>query len=175
MKFKVVSYKLYISYLLTSVSELAWFLKESVDSVYHLKFLGCHCHYSFDCIIVYNNYLLLSFIKITNKTAVRFKPRFSSQLLTLSNCAFVIVFVDALGKHPLCHRMCKVTKETSGANNIMRNAVDSTSITFRWTSSSSRQSVFSTTTIAKKTEENGSQLRRVIIWSKLGHGRQNLC
>ena len=43
------------------------------------------------------------------------------------------VFVDALGKHPLCHRMCKVTKETSGANNIMRNAIDSTSITFRWT------------------------------------------
>ena len=25
-----------------------------------------------------------------NKTAVRFKPRFSSRLLTLSNCAFVI-------------------------------------------------------------------------------------
>ena len=39
--------------------------------------------------------------------------------------------VDAL--HPLCHRMCKVTKEFSGANNIMRNAIDSTSITFRWT------------------------------------------
>ena len=68
-----------------------------------------------------------------------------------------LIFVDALGKHPLCHRMCKVTKETSGANNIMRNAVDSTSITLRWTLSSSRQSVFSTTTIAKKTEENGSQ------------------
>ena len=61
---------------------------------------------------------------------------------------FVSFFVDALGKHPLCHRMCKVTKETSGANNIMRNAIDSMSITFRWTSSSSRQSVFSTTTIA---------------------------
>ena len=68
--------------------------------------------------------------------------------------------MDALGKHPLCHRMCKVTEETSGANNIMRNAIDSTSITFRWTSSSSRQSVFSTTTIAKKTEENGSQSRK---------------
>ena len=40
------------------------------------------------------------------------------------------IFVDALGKHPLCHRMCKVTKETSGANKIMRNAIDSTSITF---------------------------------------------
>ena len=84
---------------------------------------------------------------------------------------FLLLFVDALGKHPLCHRMCKVTKEASEANNILRNAIDSTSITFRWTSSSSRQSVFSTTTIAKKTEENG----RVIIWSKLGHGRQNLC
>ena len=68
--------------------------------------------------------------------------------------------VDALGKHPLCHRMRKVTKETSRANNIMRNAIDSTSITFRWTLSSSRQSVFSTTTITKKTEENGSQSRK---------------
>ena len=82
--------------------------------------------------------------------------------------------MDALGKHPLCHRMCKVTKETSGANNIMRNAIDSTSITFRGTSSSSRQSVFSTTTIAKKTEENGSQLRKrtfarikTVIWDQL--------
>ena len=85
-------------------------------------------------------------------------------------------FVDALGKHPLCHRMCKVTKETSGANNIMRTAIDSTSITFRWTSSSSRQSVFSTTTIAKKTEENGSQSRKSDYLVKiLGHGRQNLC
>ena len=65
-----------------------------------------------------------------------------------------------LEKHPLCHRMCKVTKETSGANNIMGNPFDSTSITFRWTSSSSRQFVFSTTTIAKKTEENGSQSRK---------------
>ena len=49
-----------------------------------------------------------------------------------------LIFVDALGKHPLCHRMCKVTKETSVANKIMRNVIDSTSITFRWTSSSSR-------------------------------------
>ena len=50
-----------------------------------------------------------------------------------------------LEQHPLCHRMCKVIKETSGANKIMRNAIDLTSITFRWTSSSSWQSVFSTT------------------------------
>ena len=78
------------------------------------------------------------------------------------------LFVDALGKHPLCHRMCKVTKETSGANNIMRNAIDSTSITFRWTSSSSRQSVFSTTTIAKKTEENGSQSWKSDYLVKIG-------
>ena len=78
------------------------------------------------------------------------------------------VIVDALGKHPLCHRMCKVTKETSGANNIMRNAIDSTSMTFRWTSSSSRQSVFSTTTIAKKTEENGSQSRKSDYLVKIG-------
>ena len=27
-----------------------------------LKFLSCHCHYSFDCIVAYNNYLLF-FIK----------------------------------------------------------------------------------------------------------------
>ena len=81
---------------------------------------------------------------------------------------WIAFFVDALGKHPLCHRMCKVTKETSGANNIMRNAIDSTSITFRWTSSSSRQSVFSTTTIAKKTEENGSQSRKSDYLVKIG-------
>ena len=78
------------------------------------------------------------------------------------------IFVDALGKHPLCHRLCKVTKETSGANNIVRNAIDSTSITFRWTSSSPRQSVFSTTTIAKKTEENGSQSRESDYLVKIG-------
>ena len=78
------------------------------------------------------------------------------------------IFVDALGKHPLCHRMCKVTKETLGANNIMRNVIDSTSITFRWTSSSSRQSVFSTTTIAKKTEGNGSQSRKTDYLVKIG-------
>ena len=77
-------------------------------------------------------------------------------------------FVDALGKHPLCHRMWKVTKGTSEANNIMRNAIDSTSITFRWTSSSSRQSVFPTTTIAKKTEENGSQSRKSDYLVKIG-------
>ena len=63
---------------------------------------------------------------------------------------FVLLWM-LLEKHPLCHRMCKVTKETLGANNIMRNAIDSTSITFRWTWSSSRQSVFSTTSVAKKT------------------------
>ena len=86
----------------------------------------------------------------------------------------LFLFVDALGKHPLCHRMCKVTKETSGANNIMRNAVDSTSITFRWTSSSSRQSVFSTTTIAKKTEENGSQSRKSDYLAKIGRWTSEL-
>ena len=42
----------------------------------------------------------------------------------------------------LCHRMCKVTKETSGASKIRRNAIDLTSITLRWTSSRSRQPVF---------------------------------
>ena len=46
---------------------------------------------------------------------------------------------------PLCHRMCKVTKVTSEANKIMRNAIDLMSITFRWTSSSSRQCIFSMT------------------------------
>ena len=78
-------------------------------------------------------------------------------------------FVDALGKHPLCHRMCKVTKETSGTNKITRNAINSTSITFRWTSSSSRQSVFSTTTITNPDrQENRRKMAasrgRVIIW-----------
>ena len=32
-----------------------------------------------------------------------------------------------LEQHPLCHRMCKVSKETSGANKIMRNTIDLTS------------------------------------------------
>ena len=53
--------------------------------------------------------------------------------------------IPILGQHPLCHRMCKVTKETSEANRIMRNAIDLTSITFQWTSSSSQKSIFSTT------------------------------
>ena len=96
-----------------------------------------------------------------------------SQNSLFANFLLLLVFVDALGKHalgkhPLCHRMCKVTKETSGANNIMRNAIDSTLITFRWTSSRSRQSVFSTTTIAKKTEENGSQSRKSDYLFKIG-------
>ena len=34
-------------------------------------------------------------------------------------------------QHPLCYRMCKVIKETLGANKIMRNAIDLTSILFR--------------------------------------------
>ena len=80
---------------------------------------------------------------------------------------FVLLWM-LLEKHPLCHRMCKVTKETLGASNIMRNAIDWTSITFRWSSSSSRQSVFSTTSIAKKTEENGSQSRRSDYLVKIG-------
>ena len=69
-----------------------------------------------------------------------------------------LIFVDAV----------RTAKETSGANKIMRNAIDLTSITFRWTSSSSRQSVFSTTTIAKKTEENGSQSRKSDYLVKIG-------
>ena len=40
--------------------------------------------------------------------------------------------------------MCKVTKESSGANKITRNAIDFMSITLRWTSSSSWQSIFPT-------------------------------
>ena len=80
----------------------------------------------------------------------------------------VSLVVDALGKHPLCHRMCKVTKETSGANKIMRNAIDLTSITFLWTSSSFRQSVFSTTTIAKKTEENTPYSKMAAVSDELG-------
>ena len=96
---------------------------------------------------------------------------FSNQFIFFKLVQFiklVHIFVDTLGKHPLCHRMCKVTKETSGANNIMRNAIDSTSIAFRWTLSSSQQSVFSTTTIAKKTEENGSQSRKSDYLVKIG-------
>ena len=70
--------------------------------------------------------------------------------------------MDALGKHTLCHRMCKVTKETSGANKIMRNAIDSRSITFQWTLSSSRQSVFSTTTIANPDRQENRRKRQPV-------------
>ena len=62
----------------------------------------------------------------------------TTKIMTSLTFKYSQLFVDALEKHPLCHRMCKVTKETSGANNIMRNAIDSTSITFRWTSNSSQ-------------------------------------
>ena len=96
------------------------------------------------------------------------------EIFSYQNLAIGSIFVDALGKHPLCHRMCKVTKETSGANKIMRNAIDSTSITFWWTSSSSRQSVFSTTTITKKTEENGSQSRKSDYLVKIGRWTSEL-
>ena len=73
-----------------------------------------------------------------------------------------------LEQHPLCHRMCKVTKETSGANKIMRNAIDLTSITLRWTSSSSRQSVFSTTLDGSQRSPMAASRKGVFIWSKLG-------
>ena len=76
-----------------------------------------------------------------------------------------------LEQHPLCHRMCKVTKESSGANKIMRNAIDLTSITLRWTSSSSRQSVFSTTLDGLNDRQLAASRGRVFTWCKLG---QNL-
>ena len=77
-----------------------------------------------------------------------------------------------LEQHPLCHRTCKVTKETSEANKIMRNAIDLTSITFRWTSSSSQQSVFSTMLAGLKDRQvsyNGGQSfgQNSEIWAKI--------
>ena len=68
----------------------------------------------------------------------------------------------------LCHRMCKVTKESSGANKITRNAVDFTSITLRWTSSSSRQSVFSTTSDGAQRSPNGGESLRSVSLVKSG-------
>ena len=37
--------------------------------------------------------------------------------------------------HPLCHLLCNVTIETSGATKITINAIDLWSIAFRWNSS----------------------------------------
>ena len=75
-----------------------------------------------------------------------------------------------LEQHSLCHRMCKVTKESSGANKIMRNAINFTSITLRWTSSSSRQSVFSKTSDGSQRSPNGGESQR--IFSKMSDGSQ---
>ena len=73
-----------------------------------------------------------------------------------------------LERHPLCHRMCKVTKESSGANKIMRNAIDFTLITLRWTSGSSRQSIFSTTSDGSQRLPNGGKSRRRVYLVKIG-------
>ena len=62
--------------------------------------------------------------------------------------------------------MCKVTKESSGANKIMRNAIDFMSITLRWTSSSSRQSVFSTTSDGSQRLPNGDGSRSTVYLVK---------
>ena len=85
-----------------------------------------------------------------------------------------------LEQHPLCYLMCKVTKETSGVNKIMRNAIDLTSITLRWTSSSSQQSVFSMTLDGSQRSPNGGESRRSVYLVKigpksLGDGHQNFC
>ena len=81
---------------------------------------------------------------------------------------FFSIFVDAVNSILLCHRMCKVTKESSGANKITRNAVNFTSITLRWTSSSSRQSVFSTTSDRSQRSPNGGKSLRSIYLVKIG-------
>ena len=85
-----------------------------------------------------------------------------------------------LEQHPLCHRMCKVAKETSGANKIMRNAIDLMSIPLRWTSSSSRHSVFSTTLDGSQQSPNGGESGRSVYLVKIGprslaDRHQNLC
>ena len=85
------------------------------------------------------------------------------------------IFVDALGKHPLCHRLCKVTKETSGANNIVRNAINSTSITFDGLRVVLGSPSFPRLRSPRKPKKMAASRERVIIWSKLGHGRQNVC
>ena len=68
----------------------------------------------------------------------------------------------------LCHRMCKVTKESSGANKIAKNAIDFTSITLQWTSSSSRQSVFPTTSDGSQRLPNGGESLRSVYSVKIG-------
>ena len=39
----------------------------------------------------------------------------------LNECTLLWMVLE---QHPSCHHMCKVTKETSEANRIMRNAID---------------------------------------------------
>ena len=87
-------------------------------------------------------------------------------------CSHIHLFLwMLLEQHPLCHRMCKVTKETSEANKVMRNAIDLTSITLRWTSSSSRQSIFPRLWTGLNDRQMVVRRGAVFIWSKLG---QNL-
>ena len=66
------------------------------------------------------------------------------------------------------NRKCKVTKESSGANKITRNAIDFTSITLWWTSSSSRQSVFSTTSDGSQRSPNSGESPRSVYLVKIG-------
>ena len=50
----------------------------------------------------------------------------------------------------------------------MRNAIDFTSITLRWTSSCSRQSVFSTTSVGSQRLPNGGEWQRSVNLVKIG-------
>ena len=68
-----------------------------------------------------------------------------------------------LSQHPLCHHMCNL-----GANKIMRNAINLTSITLRWILNSSRQSVFSTTSDGSQQSPNDGKSRRSVYLVKIG-------
>ena len=68
----------------------------------------------------------------------------------------------------ILYRLYKVTKESSGANKIMRNAIDFMSINLRWTSSSSQQSVFSTTSDGSQRSPNLGESRRSVYLLNIG-------
>ena len=79
----------------------------------------------------------------------------------------ILLFVDAVRTASYYVIPCKVTKESSGANEITRNAIDFTSITLRWTLSSSQQSVFSTTSDGSQRSPNGGESPRSVYLVKI--------
>ena len=159
------------------------------QTFYGLLFLLSY-HYRCTCNVVFTNYRFpvpscctsqppkklnqLIIVNSSTKTPRSYHQKNNSCTLCMP------VLWMLLEQHPLCHRMFKVTKESSGANKIMRNAIDFTSITLRWTLNSSQQSVFSMTSDGSQRSPNGGESRRRVYLVKSGpkslrDRRQNLC